>query len=199
MFFGANDLFQNLFSPTIGEDAANAVKAGIESIAALDPALDTFLVLNLPDIALTPAFAGGPAEGVAALQSFAFNEQLASNVDDLRDAGLNIIEFDVNQFFLDIIADPGALGISNTDTPCTASFQAFDPFANCAVTATGEIDLALADDFLFVDPVHPNRVAQEALADQLRVVLAPVPLPASLPLIAVGLGAFGLIRSRRAA
>ena len=197
---GANDLFQNLStSATIGFDAANAVKSGIEAIAALDDSLDTFLVLNLPDIALTPGFAGGPQESEAALQSAEFNEQLDANVDMLRDAGLNIIEFDLDAFFDEILADPGAFGILNTDTPCIPSFTGLDLANNCSFELGSGFDLALADDFLFVDPVHPNRVAHQALAVELRAALAPVPLPAGLPLLAAGIGVFAFLRRRRAA
>lgn len=55
----------------------------------------------------------------------------------------------------------------------------------------------MADSFLFIDGVHPNRIAQSAFAGEIRAqVAAQVPLTESLPLLAVGLGLVCLLRRR---
>lgn len=204
VLFGGNDLLQDLGeSATVGADAADAVKAGIEAIAAIDGKFDTFVVGNLGDLGAAPLFAGGPFETLATETSAQFDAKLAMNLDLLRDEGLNIIEFDLAALNRRIFDDPGAFGISFTDVPCTPSFNEFTPADNCAIDPlTGVIDLALADPFFFADNVHPNRIVQAAAADEFRTAVAAaavVPLPAGLPLLLTGLGVFGILRMRRAA
>lgn len=200
VLFGANDLFQDLTEGTmpgdIGKAAANAVQAGIRALNALDAKFDDFVVINLPDLSTVPNFANPlfprfSEAGEAKTESLAFNAQLATNMQDLRDQdGLNIVEVDMAGFLAGILAAPGSL---NVDIPCTTTLLALDLANNCAVTPTG-IDISLADNFLFVDPVHPNRIAQAAFADQVRVAL--VPLPAGLTLMLTMMGGLLLLRRR---
>ena len=221
VLFGSNDILQNVglpdagtpglgnIAPGIGALAADAVEDNIRAIRSIDAKFNDFVVINLPDIALTPLFtnpvfgAGGLAS-IASSETTLFNNQLADNIDDLRDDGFNIIEFDLDTLFGELLDEAVANGI-DINNPCTFSFSNPDPSQTC-VFAPGEpdnIDLALADDFFFVDSIHPNRVAQGAAADAFRATvassLAPVPLPAGLPLLLAGLGAFGVLRKRRAA
>lgn len=201
VLFGGNDLLQDLGeSLTVGADAADAVKAGIEALAAIDDKFDTFVVGNLGDLGATPLFAGGAFQALASATSAQFDAQLAANLDMLRDGGLTIIEFDLAALNQRIFNDPAAFGILELEVPCTPSFSAFTPDNNCAFNPqTGESDITLADPFFFADEVHPNRVVQAAAADEFRAAVAAVPLPAGLPLLLAGLGVFGFFRMRRAA
>lgn len=211
VLFGANDILQNIgfpgdfdIVPGIGALAADAIAENIRAIRALDASFTDFAVMNLPDLSqtplfLNPAFGAGVLAPLAAAETAGFNMQLASNIDDLRSDGLNIIEFDLQALFGDLIADAQLAGI-DTLNPCT--FERFnqDP-ANTCVFSPGSpdnIDLALADNFFFVDQIHPNRVVHATFADEFRNAFAPaaVPLPAGLPLMLVGLGAFALVRRR---
>lgn len=201
VLFGGNDLLQDLGeSPTVGSDAADAVKAGIESIAAIDDKFNTFVVGNLGDLGATPLFADSPFQALATATSAQFDNQLAANIDMLRDGGLTIIEFDLAALNQRIFDDPGAFGLATVTEPCTPSFNAFTPNDNCAFDPnTGEIDITAADPFFFADEVHPNRIVQAAAADEFRAAVAAVPLPAGLPLLLAGIGVFGFFRFRRAA
>ena len=198
VLLGGNDILQDLtegsFIGEIGQNAADALTAGVEKVAALGPQFDDFLLVNLPDFGGAPAFAGGFLESLAAAESAAFNERLAQNAQELRNSGLNIIEFDLFGLFEEVRR--GSLGIANTTGQCTESFRNFDPFNNCAVGLSG-VDLALADNFLFIDGIHPNRIAHGAIADGIRASLVAVPLPGGLPLVLAGVLGLGLISGRR--
>jgi len=199
VLFGANDIFQNIFTnPDIGEQAADAVAAGISSLAALSPVYNDFLVINIPDLSLTPAFSNPAVAPLASAQTQEYNARLADNLDKLRKEGIEIVEVDQDAFLRSVLENPLALGITETEVPCTPSLSLFTPLENCAFDpATGIIDNTLADPFLFVDSVHPNRIVQAAFAQEIRSTLAPVPLPASLPFLMAGLLALGAAFRRR--
>jgi len=146
-------------------------------------------VLNLPDISATPGSAGLSALEKALLQGAVglFNFELETQLEQLAiDEGLDIEVFDLFTFNAALGVEFEAMGL-DVDGTCTGS-------ALC----TTIVD---ADDFFFVDSVHPNRLVQaEISAAVLPLVqsqLTPVPLPAGLPLMLVGVGAFGALRMTR--
>ncbi|MEO0943344.1 MAG: SGNH/GDSL hydrolase family protein [Pseudomonadota bacterium] len=186
VLFGANDLFQNLGTvPGIGMQAAMDVEDGIRNVAALDPRFDDFLLISLPNLGLTPAFAiePEPVRMLATEESNDFNEQLSISAEVLRGEGLNIIEFDLDTFFQSALVDLGlAFG------PCTADITVAGP--NC-------VDAGIDPDTLFfVDGVHPNRIVHAAAADAILTALPEVPLPAGLPLLLTGIALYGLASRR---
>lgn len=202
VLFGANDIFQG-FSPI---SAANSVAENIRTLASTAGfEFDDFLVAGLPDIGQSPAFAGaGSADATAATN--AFNLQLALNIIDLEtNDGLNIIGFDTDAVFQDVLADirsgTFSYGIFDATNPCTVSIGApLDPnFTNPGSCLDLGID---PNTLLFVDGVHPNGRMHEIFAGeilkQLNQSIAPIPLPATLPLLVVGLAGFGVLRRRRA-
>lgn len=218
VLFGGNDVLQNVglpgdfdVVPDIGAQAAQAVETNIRAIKGIDDTFNDFVVINLPDVSQTPLFTnprfgieGNPLFGdnipatLAAVASTEFNAQLALSIDALRDEGFNIIEFDLNAFNQVQLAEAVLEGI-NIVEPCTFNLS-LDDGTSCADTVGG-VDLSLADDFFFIDGVHPNRVAQAGTAAEFRSVVAAavVPLPAGLPLLLTGIAFFGFLRMRRAA
>lgn len=207
VWMGANDLFA-ILDPLVATafgaiDAANAVEAGIRSIATLGSQFDSFLVVNMPDLGRAPAFSTllgdplglGAASSAATALTNAFNAQLALDVQNLRDDGFEITTFDANALFDTVLGgslegDLAAFAGMDLRNPCTVSLT--DPrFASCADP----------DQTLFVDGVHPNRIAHVVIADRVAAAVAPapVPLPAGAPLLALGLAALGLAARRRAA
>lgn len=214
VLFGGNDVLQNVGLPGdfdvesgVGALAANAVEANIRAIGALDEDYNDFLVINLPDVSQTPlfqnaAFGAGALAPLAALESVGFNDQLAMNIDALRIDGFNIIEFDLNAFSATQQAMASLFGI-DTETPCTFDLSNPGPEGTCVFSpgSPDDTDLSLANNFFFIDGVHPNALSQAgtAAAIQSAVAVAAVPLPAGLPLLLAGLGVFGIIRMRRAA
>lgn len=223
VLFGANDILQNVglpdgpispgnILPGIGALAADAVEDSIRAIAALDDDFNDFLVFNLPDVSQTPLFTNplfgaGALAPLAALETNGFNAQLTSNIGELRNDGLNIIEFDLGALFEEQLAAAGASGI-DTQTPCSFDLSNPGPENTCVFSAGSpdNTDLSLANDFFFIDGIHPNALAQANTAAAAKTTVAAavagpsvVPLPAGFPLLLAGLGAFGLLRSRRAA
>lgn len=214
VLFGGNDVLQNVglpgdfdIEPGVGALAANAVEANIRAIGALDEDFNDFLVLNLPDVSQTPlfqnpGFGAGVFAPLAAAESAGYNAQLATNIDSLRDDGFNIIEFNLNLFSAEQQAAAELAGI-NITTPCSFDLSNPGPENTCVFSdgAPDNTDLSLADNFFFIDGVHPNALSQAGTAAALQsaVAASAVPLPAGLPLLLTGLGFFGFLRLRKAA
>ena len=175
----------------------------------LDSTLDSFLIANLPDLSLIPDGASDPLSSAATL---AFNTTLETGLASLESArGLDIIRLDQAQFLQDIIDTPSVLGLTNVTDACVQPPDPATGFpgSNCAITGfTSDglpiFDVSLAENFLFLDGVHPNGTVQAAFGELAISTLgssAPgvVPLPASLPLMLAGFGVFALARRRKTA
>ncbi len=104
-----------------------------------------FLVPNMPNLGLTPAFAGTPQAGPLSFLTDTFNSNLAAQLTAL-DAMLaaEIVQFDTNGSFARIRADPLAYGFDNTTDSCVANL------------ANGLCNPGNWDRWLFWDGVHPT-------------------------------------------
>ena len=205
VWFGANDLFAAIrdaagaaslaeATAIIGGAAFNAAQAigdGIERLAA--DGFETFAVFNLPALELTPAFLDDPDTIEDDLRSFAaqaatdaFNQFLALEIASL--GALDVVSIDVDALFSDVRQNSEAFGITNVDDPCVVFGDGV--FSVCADPAS----------YLFFDAVHPSSTAHAAIAeaftDALGRPVAPVPLPAGLPLLLAGVGGLALVRRR---
>lgn len=172
----------------------------------LDPAADP------AEIAAAEAAVAALNGVAAAIQgaSLLFNAELEAGLQKLEtDDGLTIMRVDQFSFFNDLIDRADSLGIVDTIFPCTTSLRVLQIEGNCSfVGLNGDgqpiFDPTRADQVLFADGVHPNRIAQSEFAEFAlsRIesqIPAAVPLPAGLPLMLAGLGAFGVIARRRRA
>jgi phospholipase/lecithinase/hemolysin len=163
-----------------GNDVRDAFATGDPSIVGL--ALDSiatnvvrlyqagarqFLVMNVPNIALTPAVrALGPAAFVpATLATQAFNLGLSAPIvgvldqlSALPDSSFQLL--DAFQLLNDITADPTAFGLTNVEDACVT--PNIPPF-KCDKP----------DEFLFWDGIHPTKVAHALLAEEAATVLFP--------------------------
>lgn len=166
---GANDLFAVQDAPAQAQaiiGAAVADEVGI--VGTLKAAGAQYvMVMNLPDIGLTPASrAGGPvgmAQGTALAK--AYNDALFGG---LKQAGLQVIPVDTFSILQEIVADPGTYGFTNVSgMACTSvSSLTCSPLTTVAPNA--------ANTYVFADGVHPSTAAHQIMGQYaISVIEAP--------------------------
>lgn len=207
-------------SPAFGDWGKAGAQAQLDALLAIDPstapdpaqlAADiqaaTFAVGYLNALVPDPD-QGGALVPLAQLASFEFNEQLSLALDTL-DPSINIFEFDQPTFTEQFLSTSLAAGLIQ-DVPCTPSLADLTFVGNCAFDPkSGTFDNSLADVYYFADSVHPTAPVQLAFGQALLQGLAQtenlngtvpaVPLPAGLPLLMAGMGAFASMRRRQQA
>jgi outer membrane lipase/esterase len=188
IWMGANDLIFNGVpagnAADVGKAAAEAVAGGALALAGMG--VRDLLLFNLPDLGNTPLYALSDdplARAQATSGSLAFNSELAWQIPKLRMAGVNVIEIDMAGLFEDLLANPPAYGVANATFPCLAPEEP---------PCTAEQALLLA----FFDPVHPNSVIHQEIAELVSAEIAAIPLPLPGVLLLIGIGAIGAVRRR---
>lgn len=190
VWFFPNDVFYALQTGGLpgnvpgASEGSNVVENGIANIAAIIQALalrgaEHFLVPNMPDLGMTPAFRDDPGAALLSGLTATFNTHLAATLAAL-DALLpiEIVLLDIAGILADIIAMPSAFGFSNVTEACVANLL------------NGRCD---PNTWLFWDGVHPTTRAHELLAIQFAHA---VPEPTTFILLAIALAGFAF--SRRA-
>lgn len=174
VYMGSNDLRDALEALVL--DPSGATSFGILQaalIAIRDNLLilhaagaQTFLVPNLPNLALTPAvrLQGPAAQGAAQFLASTFNDQLAALLGGLESAlGLNIVRLDVFAILNEVVAAPAAVGLTEVAQPCITPGTKVKPFCS------------KPDEYLFWDGIHPTRAGHRILAQRASVVLGAMP------------------------
>ena len=132
-----------------------------------------FLVPNLVPLGKIPSKVGGSEEAGLDQLSLIFNQDLSAKLDNLVQtlAGIQIFRVDFHSKFLEVLADPGMFGFTNTTD------QAFDEVSGTIVPNP--------EQYLFWDGIHPTAEAHLLLGN---LALTAVPEPTVLVLlIAVGI------------
>lgn len=174
IFIGGNDFLEDTAFAASGPAAQSAladqiagnITATVTSLAATGAS--RFLLMNLPDIGLTPEADFDAADladpglpGRLSDASAFVNAQLDAEADLLRDTlGIDLFEFDVTAFFDEIRADPAAFGFTDVDN------NVLQP------------DLTLIgnpDEYVFWDNVHPTARAHQLLGDAVYDAIVPAP------------------------
>jgi phospholipase/lecithinase/hemolysin len=171
-------------SPGGADVISNGIANIVTTILTLAQAgAEHFLVPNMPDLGLSPAFAGSPQADFLSFLTGVFNDNLAEQLTAL-DALLSaeIVQFDTAGSFAKILADPLAYGFENTTDSCVANL------------ANGVCNPGNWDRWLFWDGVHPTTYTHQVLASQFATA---VPEPTSVALLAIALLALFVMTGRR--
>jgi outer membrane lipase/esterase len=166
---GANDLFGAIpvWASNPATASANATVGGIpvatavvQQVGRLQAAgARNIVVLNLPDLGVTPQFSAGPfaaAGPLATLATVSYNGALSQGLSQL---GVGVIPVNVFGLVNEVRANPGAFGFSNvTGVACTTSSSILcTPNTLAAANAN--------NTYLFADGVHPTGAAHRLLAE----------------------------------
>ncbi len=170
VFVGGNDVRDALaalardptFATSLGilNAALTAIRDNLLTLRAAGAS--SFFVVNAPDVGLAPAvrLLGPAAQGAATLLAAQFNAGLEAILHGLESgSGLNIVRFDVFRALNEVVAAPGAFGLTNVTQPCIAVNTNAQPF--CANPGT----------FLFWDGIHPTVAGHRILAERARAAL----------------------------
>lgn len=183
VWMGANDLFGALpvWASNPATASANATAGGVpvaQAVVAQVSRLQAagarnIVVLNLPDLGVTPQFSSGPlaaAGPLASLATVSYNGALSQGLSQL---GTGIIPINVFGLVNEVRANPGAFGFTNvTGVACTTSSSILcTPNTLAAANAN--------NTFLFADGVHPTGAAHRLLAE---VTVATINAPALVSL-----------------
>ncbi len=148
---GANDFFVGLQTGASPQSIiANGVNNTLTAIQRLRGAGARFiLVMNVPDLGVTPmALNSGNASSLTQL-SAAYNEVLNVALNRLKEAGIPTIRLDAFAVLDQMAENPTAYGFSSVSVP----FLLAPPGSE-------------VEDFLFWDPVHPTTRAHKVLAEE---------------------------------
>lgn len=175
---GGNDLFINaaVFAATVGAggDANTAGAAAVTAMATAGTELATLVkaqmlakgathvvVVNLPDVSLTPAFRGGAAQGLALNMTSAFNGALAAGLASAGSAVLLVDAFTQSQ---DQFARPAQYGLSNVLTPACVKDTTVILYDSSLVCNTRTVVAGDVSKFQYADDVHPTPYGYKLLA-----------------------------------
>ena len=153
IWIGGNDYFNG---DGDFQEAVDNIEDAMSDLA--DNGAKFMLVLNLPDLGAIPHRIGSDLAPEATEFSVNFNAALASMIDTFSAAhpGIGIYEFDVDALFLEILADPGALGFDNVTEPAP-NFSVPDNFDG--------------GGSLFWDDKHPTTRMHALIADRVYAEL----------------------------
>jgi len=178
LWIGGNDIFPGLDKGT-ARDAANAVTASAFALSALG--IDSYLFFTYGDLAQIPAFRGSPLAAAAQAAGQAYDSQLRTNVSILDALGFDAGIADSGALLAAAMADPDAFGFTNVTDACVVR-NGTTILQDCTTTPGAD-----PNGYLWFDTIHPSSKAHAAIAAGLIDDPAPVPLPASAPLLAGGL------------
>jgi outer membrane lipase/esterase len=177
VFIGGNDIFDAVYalsfdlsgttSTMVLEQAITSVAVEINKLAAAGAT--HFMVLNAPDVGLTPAVkladaifsaanpAVSPGDVIAAatLFSMVYNGGLNAVLGSVP--GVEIV--DIFSVFQDLVFNPQDFGLSNSADACVTPEE--PPYV-----------CKKPDSYVFWDGVHPTRVTHSIIADVVTKALA---------------------------
>ncbi len=180
---GANDVFLAQDDGRLASDPAAVLTEAVTNVTRITSVLGAvgaqhILVVGMPDLGLTPAFASDPG-GASALAN-SFNAGLLAALGAYGPTG-KWQYFDTFTFLDTVVANPAAYGFTNVTAPC------FDGVSSVCADPS---------HYLFWDSVHPTTAGHAVLG---AAFAAAVPEPETYALMLAGLAVLGVLVRRHAA
>lgn len=179
LWAGGNDLRANPGAAGVAS-ALGGISGAIQGL--YQEGARNFLVINLPNLGLTPEAQANGTTAAATAGSMVFNTYFNGTIGSLQGAlvGSNIRTLDTFALLSSIVANPVAAGLGNVTDAC---------FNGAAVCSN-------PDSYLFWDGIHPTAAGHRLIADAAFNVLA-VPEPETYALMLAGMGLLALRMRRR--
>ena len=175
---GGNDVFINVatYSETVTAYPSQATAAATAAVTAMATAgaelagyvktklkangAKYIVVVNLPDVASTPAFSSSAAKPLVASMVTAFNSSLQAGLD-----ASGVLLVDAYALSQDMVANKQSYGLTNVTSPaCILDDPTKNPLASSLV-CTSATALSGSDYYLFADTVHPTPYGNKVNAD----------------------------------
>lgn len=171
VWIGSNDLSDALTASASDPSGATSIaiiQAALGSVAAGIQGLwlagaREFLIVNVPNLALTPAVraAGGQAQGAATFFTNAFNGGLAQVMAAASALpGIRLRALDANAILTGVVANPAAVGLTNVEAACLTFGVVQNPFCR------------RPNDYLFWDGIHPTKAGHAIVASAAAQVIS---------------------------
>jgi phospholipase/lecithinase/hemolysin len=155
-------------------DVTGGIRQGLQHL--VDMGAKNILILNLPDLGITPAARDFEAQARLTNLAIQHNKALNQEVLDLKQRYPEIkwIQFDVFDAFNKILANPEPYGFNNITDTCydvlvekPSKNFVLKMAAKSSETSVNET----CDGYLFFDPVHTTVRAHQLVASQIHEVL----------------------------
>ena len=161
---GANNIFNAAANPATAQQVTGqSAQIAVGQIAALQAAGAQYIVvMNLPDIGVTPQFRGTAQSASVSGLVFVFNNTLNAGLATLGDG---IIPINTYGLINEIMLDPGRYGLDNvTGTACNLALTGG---SSLFCTPAAYVSPDANETYLFADGVHPTGIAHAMLASVL--------------------------------
>ncbi len=171
IWIGANDLSDALGALAIDPTGATSQAILGEAVGSVATSIQslwlsgarTFLIPNIPNLALTPAVqaAGPAAEAGATFLTNGYNTGINQALVGLGGLpNIRFVRLDVNALLTAIVNDPAAFGLTNAEDACLTFGVIRDPFCRTP------------NRYLFWDGTHPTKAGHSLVADAAARALA---------------------------
>jgi phospholipase/lecithinase/hemolysin len=195
LWAGGNDARDLVSSANPSPGVASSISALSGVLTGLiSSGASTFIVPNLPDLGRIPENRNTPNQASGTLVSNLWNAALLDMlVGVTTTTGASIYFLDVFTTFNDVLDNPANFGFVNTTGQCRS-------VTNFGFT---EVSCANPDTWVFWDAIHPTRAAHALVGARAADLilngspLAPIPEPATLLQLALGLALLGAWAQRR--
>jgi phospholipase/lecithinase/hemolysin len=175
VWIGANNYLE---PPNDTEQATAAVnrsvKKNLEELA--EKGAKHVLVLNLPDLGMTPAAREFGTRAPLSQLTRLHNDMLRQTVDNLKTTYPSVqwMHFDVESALDEMLTNPTANGFTNVTDACVGSNVESSRKSALSIVANVKAKVVFPEEcagYLFFDLVHPSALGHKILAARVRALL----------------------------